>query len=233
MPTYQITPISTPTKYCSLSLFKQYLLGTINDPNNPTIFNGAVAGTPDDNLLTDCILLAETTFDKEIGSGFDQQTYTLVSPIQTFVDGNGWLHLWARERGPVTNVSAVEVRDVFGGSTTWDAVTWDVNNDIIYPPSTTLDKYPYPESWKIRIWPATPLAPSASGQIFARWSYQGGFNPIPDALSLLIAEAALFIYKSREMPIGKVVNMPLGTMTVPSNFPPYILRQFRLWSPIY
>lgn len=222
------------TRYLSLSLFKQYLIGQRTDPNNPTVFNGAVSGTPDDNILTDVILQAEATFDMMTSTGFDEQTYTSVEPIQSFVDGYGWLNLLARERGPISAVSAVSVRILAGANTAWQSVTWDAANDIILPSfDPTIDTYPRPESWRCRIYPANALPSSAPGEILVRWTYTGGFATIPEALSLQIAYMALYIYKTRETPVGRIVNAQLGSVVLPSNFPPSVIAQTKLWSPVY
>jgi len=98
-------------KYCTLTQLKQYLFGTRTDPNNPTVYSGVVSGTPDDALLTDCIYQAEAGFEMTVGSGYDEQSYVKVQSFLTFIDGNGILHIYARERGPVTAVTAVEVRE--------------------------------------------------------------------------------------------------------------------------
>lgn len=226
--------MATDGKYCSLVLLKQYLLGTRTDPNNPTVFNQGVINTPDDTILSDCIMNAEAYFELQTGTGYDQQTYTSVAPFLNFVDANGWLHLFARERGPVTAVTAVSIRDVmFGSSVAWRPVTWDVNNDIILPPFAVTDTHPLPESWHVKLWPSPAFGPRASDQILVRWSYTGGFATIPQGLQLLIARMAAYIYKLREIPVGRVVNLPTGTITVPSNFPPDIRDQIKRWEPKY
>lgn len=223
----------TDGKYCTLTLLKQYIGKTRTDPNDPSVYNNFVTGSPDDTLLSDCILQAEAAFDMVTGTGFDQQTYTRVQSFLTFVDGNGWLHLFARERGPVTAVSAVQVRIIGAGSSTWDTVTWNATDDIVLPPFATSDTYPRPESWHVWLWPAQPLPSCATGQIMARWSYTGGFATIPPSLSLLIAEYANFLYRSREAPIGVTINGPMASMTVPSNVPPEFRKQFAMWTPVY
>lgn len=221
-------------KYCSLVQLKQFLLGTRTDPANPSIFNQQVVNTPDDAILSDIIIQAETQFELQTGTGYDQQTLTGVQAFIPFVDVNGWLHLYARERGPVTVASALSFRDImFGGSTTWQSITFDPVNDVVYPPFAATDTHPLPESWHVQIWPNPALSQRATGQILVRWTYTGGFATIPQSLTSLIARMATYIYKLREMPAGKVINQPLGTLTVPSDFPPDIKRQITEWSPRY
>jgi hypothetical protein len=226
--------MTTDGKYCSLALLKQYLNMTKADSGsttNPTVYSGAVIGSPDDNLLTDCILQAESAFEQMTGSGYDQRTLTSVQSALTFVDGNGWLNLFARERGPVTAVSAIQFRDL-RGSAAWRDQSW-VTDDLILPPYQSSDTGPHPESWHVRVFTATPLGSVATGQCLVRWTYTGGFATIPPALSLLVARMAGFIYKLREIGAGKVMNQPLGTITVPAMFPPDLRQQISLWSPVW
>lgn len=225
--------MTTDGKYMTLAVLKQYLQGTRTDPNNPTVFNGAVVGTPDDNLLTLCIEQAEIAFELATGSAFDQKTFTLVQPYQAFVDRNGWLVLYARDRGPVTAVTAVQVLNMTNGDTSFKTITWDTSNGIILPPFDAGDTHPHPESWKVIISPNPSMLPADRSELYARWSYTGGYAVAPDGLQSLIARMATYIYKLRDMPAGKVINQPLGTMMVPSDFPPDIRRQITLWSPVY
>ncbi len=190
-------------------------------------------GTPDDNILSACILDAEATFEIETGTGFDSQTYTQVAALLPFVDGNQWIHLYARERGPVTAVTSLEIRDIAGGQTSWQHVTWASADDIILPPYAATDTHPRPESWHVQIWPTTRIWPRATGQMLARWTYTGGFPTIPASLQMVIAQYATFIYKLREAPIGRTVNMPLGSIVTPQDVPPYIRHAIHAWSPQY
>ncbi len=225
--------MSNTPRYLTLAVFKQYLIGTRTDPLNPTVFNGAVTGTPDDNILNDAIIQAESAFDRMCGTGYDEQTYEAVQPIQSFVDGNGWLNLLARERVPVTAVSAVSIRNVYARNTTWQAITWDAGNDIILPNFAVTDTYPRPDAARVQIYPNPVLSGAAPDQILVRWDYAGGFATIPDSLQLIIAEIAVFLYKMRENPTGRIVNTAMGTTSNPLGFPPYIMDQVTLWMPSY
>ncbi len=216
-------------KYCTLAQLQQYGIGTRTNPANPTVFNQGVTGTPDDELLSDAILRAEANFEKRCGTGFDQQSLTNVQAFIPFIDRNGWVHLFARERGPVTAVTSLQLRDISSGGS-YQTVTWGVD-DIILPPYDVT--HPSPESWHVRIFPAQAQPNLSTGQLLARWSYTGGYATIPDALTNVIARFAWWIYKLREAPVEKVVNMPLGTLTVPLNVPPDILADVELWKPVY
>jgi hypothetical protein len=224
--------MTTDGKYITLQLLKQYLIGTRTDPNNPTVFNGAVQGTPDDNLLTSAIYEAESAFENTCGSAYDQQTLTMVQALTPYVDVNGWLQLTARERGPVTAVTAVQTRMIGQGLTAWQDVTLSADN-VILPPYSLADTHPHPESWKVQIYPATLLPRASTGQILARWTYTGGFAVIPIGLQLLLARHAAYVYKTREAPLGKVVNAAIGTFSAPLDIPKDILREYLLWSPVY
>jgi hypothetical protein len=222
-------------KYCTVNFLKQYLIGTVvtpGAPGNPSVYQGVVSGTPDDNILSGAILGAEAMFEMVCGTGFDQQTYSLVQPINSFIDGNSWLHLYAVERGPITAVSAIQIRNKAGTVSGWQTLSWSVD-DIIYPPHQATDTGPHADSWHVQVYPATFMLPTATGDLLARWSYTGGFLTIPTSLSMLIARYATWIYKMREAPIGRVTNLPLGSITVPMDVPPEIRRQMSLWSPVY
>ena len=219
-------------RYCTLDYFKAYLIGTRTDPNNPTVFNGAVTGSPDDQVLDECLLQAEAIFDQMTGSGFDQQTYTLVQPFQVFVDGNGWLNLLARERGPVTAVTAIQVRIVAAAALTWTPITWDASDGILLPPFYAGDTYPRPESWRVLVFPANPLPGVGPGQIFVKWSYTGGFATIPDALTNLVARMSTWIYKLRDSPLG-VTQSNMGNAIVALAMPDDIKAQIEFWKPVY
>lgn len=227
--------MSVDGKYCTLVQFKQYLFGTRPDPANPTVFNQSVTNTPDDNLLSNCIIDAEAAFEQGCGTGFDQQTYTAVQPFQTFVDANGFLHMFARERGPVTAVTTVTLRDImFGASTTWQSVTWDPVNDILLPPFSNTDTRPLPESWHVMLFPNPQIDPRATGQLLIRWTYTGGFATIPQSLTNIIARMSAYIYKLREMPAGQLQQSALGTMKISfDEFPGIIQQQVKRWSPVY
>ncbi len=227
--------MSTDGKYCTFTYFKEYFGQSRTDPNNPSVYNNFVVGSPDDNVLNECLLQAETVFEQSIGNNaFDQQTYTMVQSFTTWVDGNGWLWLCARERGPVTAVNAVQVRDLQGRSATWKDVAFTDDN-IILPPYSVSDTHPYASSWRVRIFPTQPLPCRSTGQVLARWSYTGGYasDAIPSSLSNLIARIATFIYKTREIPMGQIVNTPLGVMKVPNVFPKDITALVEKWRPVY
>lgn len=217
-------------KYCSYNYLLQYIQGQRTDPNNPSVFNGAVQGTPDQEIIDECLLQAEALFERETGSNFNQATETLVEMFAPFIDQNGWVWGFARERGPVTAVTAAQILNVYAGSTTWTDLTIDPNLVILPPVSTT---HVRPESWRVLFKPTPAQAPAAQGQIYVKWTYQGGFSVIPDSLTNLIARMAAYLYKLREAPIGRVVNGPFGQMTVPQIWPADLQRQIVDWRPVY
>lgn len=222
--------MTTDGKYCTLALLKQYLIGsTATGSGNTTVFNGNVQNTPDDNILSECILQAEAAFELHCGTGFDQQTLSLVQSFETFIDGNGWLHLFARERGPVTAVSAVQIRNLVSGGA-WTPLTLSSDDTILPPYDTT---HPNPESWHVYLKPNPAQTPAATGQIIAKWTYTGGYQTIPDSLKLLIARMSAWVYKLREVPAGQVSDHQLGQIIVPADFPPDLRRQIELWRPQY
>lgn len=217
-------------KYCSYNYLLQYIQGQRTDPNNPTVFNGAVQGTPDQEIVDECLLQAEAMLERECSSDFDQQTETLVQMFAPFVDSNGWIWGFARERGPVTAVTAAQILNIYCGSTTWVDLTIDPNLIVLPSPTTTHTR---PESWRVLFKPTPWQYPAAQGQVLVKWTYTGGFATIPDSLTNLVARMAAYLYKLREAPIGRVVNGPFGQMTVPMIWPQDIQRQFTNWRPVY
>lgn len=222
----------TDGRYCTLDQFKQYVIGTRTNPLNPTEFNGAVSGTPDDDILSRAILDAENYFGQFTGTYYDQDTMTLVQPVQCFVDGYGWLNLYARERAPVTAVSAIRLRDLLVPSRGWVDVGFTSDN-LVLPPYAVGDTAPHPQSWHVQVYPTSPVAMRSVGEVMMQWTYTGGFATIPPALTMLISQMALFVYKFREMPTSKVIDASQGVMEMPTNFPPSIKSQMQLWCPVY
>jgi len=221
--------MTTDGKYISLAEFKQYGIGSTVDPGDPNVYNGNISGTPDDATLSQSIFRAEAMFEQASGASYDQQTYALTQAWTPFVDNKGFLHLFARERGPVTAVTAIQTRNLFY-DTTWKAQTWTTDNLILPYSGTT---HPSPEAWHVIVKTDNALPSASTGQLMARWSYTGGFATIPDSLKGIMCRLAWWIYKLRESPVAKVVNMPLGTMTVPLSMPPDIKADIDLWKPVW
>lgn len=219
---------STDGKYITLDELKLYGLGAIADPNNPTIYNSAVQGTPDDSILTQCIHRAEMEFDRIAGIAFNQATSTSVQGFLPFVDGNGWLTWFAREHAPVTSVTSVYVFDK-QGTKTWTQVTFDADK-IIYPVN---DGYAHPDCAQVMLYPSTAMAPCGTGRILLKWTYVGGFATIPASLKAVVSRLAWWCYKLREAPMYQTVLPQLGIMQIPLRIPPDIDADLRLWQPGY
>lgn len=215
-------------KYLSLDDLKLYGLGAIADPNNPTVYNDAVQGTPDDPILSQCIQRAEMEFDRHCGVQFNSGTLTDTQAFIPFVDGQGWLHLFARERCPVTAVTAVSIRDLVTRSA-WSPVTL-TTDDVILPLS---DGYAHPDSSHVKLYPNPVLPSRSTGQILARWTYTGGFATIPDSLKAIVARLSWWIYKLREAPMAKIAMPQMGIMEIPIRIPPDIAADINLWKPDY
>lgn len=215
-------------KYCSLDELKAYGLGTIADPNNPTVYNGAVQGTPDDELLSGCIARAELEFDAINGAAMDEVTWVMVNAFTPFVDGKGWLHLFARENAPVTEVTAVQIRDL-KGQNLWIDLSF-VNDNVIYPPN---DGRPHPDSRHVYIIPSVALSPRSTGEILARWTYTGGYSTIPSGIKNTIQRFAWWIYKLRESPMYQITIPSMGIMQIPLRIPPDIDSAIRLWQTVF
>jgi len=182
--------------------------------------------------MSAAIIEAEADFEQTCGNAFDAQTYALVAGFVPFVDSQGWLNIYARERTPVTAVTALQYR--YRNAPTWQTLTWGAD-DIVLPPLGTADGYPHPDSGHVQIYPAPLLGQVSTGLIMVRWSYAAGFasNAIPQNLTNMIAEAAAYVYKRREVPFGVIQNGQLGTFSRPMNYPPDIMTRFRRWSTSY
>lgn len=206
--------MTTDGKYLKLADLKQYA------------FDSQSALSNNDTLLTQCIYRAEAIVDSYCGTGWDEQTYVLVQPSTVFVDRNGWLNLIANERGPVTAVTAIQMRNLSIGDTSWKTVTW-ATDDLIYPVATDPPK---PDCWRVIVKPSSPLlSPISTGDILARWSYKGGFSTIPLSLQGIVARLAWWVQKLRDMPAGKVVTAELGLMEIPLSIPPDIKADLNMW----
>lgn len=200
------------TKYIFLNDLKAY--GQVDLTN-----------TGDDSVLTASIDRAEMEIDGHCGQQFDEQTLTLATARQPFIDGNGWLWLSSVERSPVTAVTAVQIRDL-RGSNTWQVLTWQAD-DLILP---IFSAPPDANSGKVRILATNPvLSPRSTGSLMARWSYKGGYNAIPSSLKAMTMRLAWWIYKLREAPLGRVATLELGIMEIPLSMPKDILHDLNLW----
>ena len=186
----------------------------------------SVATANDDSILQMAADRADMEIERETDSCFVQTTYTGVRPITSFIDGNGWLHMIAREGGPVSAVAKVEVMDLAGGSRVWQQV--DDLSGAILPSSPTISP-PEADAWSVMVWPALALYGKAKGQILVRWTYTAGYATIPNSLKALGTRLAHFIYKLREAPMGKVVTAELGLMTIPLSIPPDIRADLQGW----
>jgi hypothetical protein len=205
--------------YISLNDLKAY--GLDND----------TATTPDDAFLSQAIAWAEQKWNALCGCHFDEDEEANVQAFSPFVDGRGWLHLFARERIPVTAVAAVTVRDLTAASLAYKTLTLTADN-IILPPFTDP---PRPDSAHVILLPAPALPPLSTGQLQVKWTYTGGYDTIPDSLISIIARLAWWHYKLREAPLGRVVTGAggLGLMEIPLAIPADIQADAKLWQPSF
>lgn len=187
-----------------------------------------VNNASDDAAINQAIARAESAFDAIVGAGYDQQTYANVSPLSSFIDSNGWLWIKARERGPVTAVTAISIR-YLSMSGLWTPITWDATNNIFLPTLDTVPKTPYPDWWQVRVLPSTNLMTIDTRNLAVRWSYTGGFATIPDAIQGIVTRLAWWFYELRNAPLGKVLTLELGVQTVPTSMPPDIRADIESW----
>jgi hypothetical protein len=217
----------TEGKYITLDELKVYGLGTIADPNNPTVYNNAVQGSPDDSILRQSIYRAEMEFDRIAGIQFDQQTVTGAQAFQPFVDGNGWLSFFAREHAPVTAVTSLEYRDLLSSDRVWKSVSYNAD-DLLLPIN---DGYAHPDCAYVKVLSTAVIPARSTGQILVRWTYTGGFATVPNSLKSIITRLAWWIYKLREAPMQQIVMPNLGIMQIPLRIPPDINADILLWQP--
>jgi hypothetical protein len=146
-----------------------------------------------------------------------------------FVDGMGFLHLFARENIPVTAVTAVQIKDLLGANT-WTSLSF-VSDDVVLPPGATISTRP--DSAHVYLKPSVALNSRTTGQIQARWTYSGGYTTIPTALKNTICRLAWYIYKLRDAPMYQTMIPSMGIMQMPIAIPKDILTDADLWKPSY
>lgn len=193
--------------------------------------NGDPAATPDDGMLAQAIQWAEQKWNAYCGVHFDSATVTGTQAFSPFVDNRGWLHLFARERGPVTAVSSVQVRNLQMGDPGYTTLTLAAD-DIILP---GISDPPRPDSWHVILLPAPLMPITSTGMLLVKWTYTGGYVTIPESLKSIISRLAWWHYKLREAPLGRVVTGAggLGMMEIPLDMPADILADAKLWRPSY
>lgn len=190
-------------------------------------------------VLASAIQRAEASIDGFCGTAFDDDAVENEVPTKAWVDWQGWLHIFGHQRGPITDVTAVKYRFRDAGS--WSTLSWSSPDDIILP---NLKVPPSPNSWRAQIYPSSPLIPGsivdyASGfgiptgvspsDIMFRWSYEGGYTPIPDALNAIACRLTYFYYKLREAPMARILSAELGVMEFPLNIPPDLKQDLSIW----
>lgn len=200
-------------RYTDIGTFKQY----VQPP---------ITSAQDDVAINQAILRAESEIDLYCGTSFNQQTITQEVPRTAWVDGKGMLWVISSVVGPITQVNTLQVKDMLAAPTTWQTISFDPVNGIIYP---NLTSPPKPTSWTVIIQPTPPLWPRAAGDMYVRWGYTGGYATIPTSLQGIATRLAFWIYKMREAPVSKVVTAELGLMSIPLSIPPDIKADLFLW----
>jgi hypothetical protein len=125
--------------------------------------------------------------------------------------------LIAREGGPVTAVTSVQIMDRKAGLQTYQTIA-DLSGAILPPVSSP----PTPDAWSVMVYPNLALYGVTKDDLIVKWTYTAGYSVIPNSLKAIGTRLAHFIYKLREAPMGKVVTAELGLMTIPLSIPPDI-----------
>ena len=214
------TPVVAPvaTKYITLADLKAYFT------------SNHIIGATDDNFMYQAITRAEGQVDEYCGCSIDRGVQTLVLPSTAFVDKDGWMWLWAKEKGPVTDVSAIKFRYPAGQG--WKDAYWVPTDDIILPP---VGAPPSPEAWRVRVAFTPRIGPVPASNIMVKWSYAGGYGTlggspdIPSVLKAIVCRLAHWNYMMRDAPTGKVITAELGLMTIPLSIPPDIEADLNFW----
>lgn len=203
---------------------------TLNDLKTYGL-NGDTSATPDDGMLSQSIYWAEQKWNATCGIQFNTQSFTRVQAFTPFVDYNGWLHLFAREAGPVTAVTAVRYRRLPTGDTGYTDVTISSDN-LLLPLATDPMR---PDGCHVQVYIGPSLLGYATNQLLVQWSYSGGYASIPNSLKSIIVRLAWWRYKLREAPLGRIVTGAggLGMMEIPLAMPADILADSMLWRPNY
>lgn len=199
------------SKYTALSDLKLY---------------GDIKTDAEDTLLQTDLDWAEATFEQRCGSAFDYATVTLETPSKAWVARDGSLTLIASARGPVVSVQAVQYR-VMGG-TAWQTLSWTSDNILLPPASNS----PHPRAWAVKIFTFALGVSQSPGDIYFRWSYTGGYQTTPSALSMILLRLALWKYKLREAPLGRVSVPALGMTEIIPSLPADIAHDMHLWSKV-
>lgn len=195
-----------------------------------SFFPAQVNSSVDDLALQVALDWAEGEFERMTGSQFNQQTLTAVTPFRAVATNRGALVITALEVGPVTNVTAASYRVLDPTttiSTSWQAITWDNNLDVIYPPTMAPI---HPRGWTVSLIPNNTTIPRIpADSLWVRWTYTGGYGSPPAALKEIILRMAQWKYKLREAPLGKVAQPPFGITEIIPSLPADIAYDIRRW----
>lgn len=203
-------------KYITLDLLKAYGL------------NNDVTTTPDDPFLSQAILRAEQRWDSETGVQWNAQTFTLVQAFNPYIDKNGWLHVQAREAMPVNSVTQMRMMFYNNPSAGWKDV--DLSGDNLILPLSMVP--PNVDDKMVSVY-VPGLFSIQTGELRVQWSYNAGYQPIPDALKTIICRIAWVYYKYREVPVASVTAgaAGIGIVQMPIDLPPDLRREIQLWRP--
>jgi len=204
--------------YVQLAEFKQYF---------PITFpSGSSGSSADDTTLQQSLDRAEGEFNRIADTNFNQQTLVNEYPTRAWVDRNGMVTISARTTAPITSVTSIQY--LLPPIPTWQSLSWDPANGIFLPdPSDP----PRQWAWQVQVLPlGTPLMLQAADNIFFRWSYTGGYASPPSTLKALILRMAMFLYKLREAPLGRLNSQP-GMMSQPAiiRWPDDLQRSILVW----
>lgn len=191
----------------------------------------AIAGatTPaQDVYLQQALDWAEGEFEGMAGKQFDSQAVTNETPLRASVDRFGWLTLVAAQRGPVQSVQAISIR--YAADNVWTALSWNATDNLILPPADTSGP-PRAGGFTVRVKPDSGIRYFPDSDFMVRWSYTGGYATTPERLKAVIGRLALWKYKLREAPLGRVSVPAMGITEMIPAVPDDIRADIRVWTP--
>lgn len=160
----------------------------------------------DDDAITERLPRVKALIDTHCGHSFDAEVISdeIRSGEQVVIGRDGFARITVA-KAKCRSVSAVALSD--------DLQTWHTLN---VARSVITDDYV--------IMIANTAAVSRGGALFARVSYAGGYEPLPEDLRHVACRWSAFLYHQRSAPF-EVQSFPdLGQMSVPTSVPADIKR---------
>jgi len=160
----------------------------------------------DDDAITERLPRVKALIDTHCGHSFDAEAISdeIRSGEQVVIGRDGFARITVA-KAKCRSVSAVALSD--------DLQTWHTLN---VARSVITDDYV--------IMIANTAAVSRGGALFARVSYAGGYEPLPEDLRHVACRWSAFLYHQRSAPFEVQAFQDLGQLSVPTSVPADIKR---------